>query len=224
MVIFTNANDDRSHKCYQETTWSWVESFLRLYSSNIESQICGTFICGAIAPSRRGLFRGWFSAAIYGNVEWQWRRKSSHATTTSVAAGETALTVHPCALSAWSTNLLCLPTTYLPTYLPTYIPIHTSFTLAEPRPASIARICITRTCLSIALPDSPRRLAFFPLVRGEGETKKKTLDHPRLSPPRSQWRTRDPTTLVSHCASVALCLHWYRNDTSVPGVATLRGM
>lgn len=194
-----------------------MESFLRLYSSSIASQICGTFTA-QLRHRDTAIPRLVFGDDLW-RREWQWRRKSSHVTTTTttttVVAGEVILTVHPCALSAWSTNLLCLPTTYLPTYLPTYIPIHTSFALAGslPRPASIARICITRTCLSIALPQLASSPRLLPSRTEKGETKKKTLDHPRLSPPRSQWSTRDPTVLVSRCTSVGLCLHWYRNDT-----------
>ena len=167
---------------------------------------------GAIAPSRHG-----DSVAGFRRREWQWRRKNSHVTTTMttmtpVAVGEVTLTVHPCVLSTWSTNPLCLPTTYLPTYLPTYISIHTSFALAGslPRPASIACICITRTFLSIALPQLASSPRLLPSRTGKRRNEKKTLDHPRFSPPRSQWSTRDPTVLVSRCASVGLCLHWYR--------------
>lgn len=86
------------------------------------------------------------------------------------------VTVHPCALSAWSTNLLWLPIC-LPTYLPTYL--YTSFTLAEPRPASIAPICITRTCLSIALP----RLASSPRLLPSRTGKRRNEKSPRPSPP-----------------------------------------
>lgn len=88
-----------------------------------------------------------------------------------------SLMVHPCAFSV----LVYQPTvpTYLclPTYLPTYL--YTSFTLAEPRLASIAPICITRTCLSIALP----RLASSPRLLPSRTGKRRNEKSPRPPPP-----------------------------------------
>lgn len=171
-----------------------VESFCPLlYSSSIASQICGTFTA-QLRHRGAARFRGWFSAAVYGDVgcdngvakvRTQRRRRSA------AAAGEAALTVHPCTRFQ---RVVYQPTAYhLSAYLLTYL--HTSAHIlrsrGEPRPASIARVCTTRTCLSIALPrlaSSPRLL---PSVHGKKakrkkKGKKRILAHPHLPPPRAQ--------------------------------------
>jgi len=183
---------------------SRVESFLRLYSSSIASQICGTFTA-QLRHRDAAIPRLVFGGSLR-RREWQWCRKSSH---------------DDVGHSGWSSSngtSLCafsvvyqptVPTYYLSAYLLTYLHTYTHIlrSCGEPKPASIARICITRTCLSIALPrlaSSPRLL---PSHTAKRRNEKKTLDHLRLFPPRSQWRTRDPTTLVSRCIMFTLASH-----------------
>lgn len=153
------------------------------------------------------------------------------------SVGDAALTVHPCALSAWSTNLLPTYLYCLPTYLPTHTYTHPSL-FAEPRPASIAPICITRTCLSIALLPTRRaspHLAFpllvspllasprpLPSRTAKGETKKPPP--PLFSTPMSMRNARDPATLPCHVAPrshyVYTGVATTPAPTPAPGVAT----
>jgi len=181
---------------------SRVESFLRLYSSSIASQICGTFTA-QLRHRDAAIPRLVFGGSLR-RREWQWCRKSSH---------------DDVGRSGWSSSngtSLCafsvvyqptVPTYYLSAYLLTYLHTYTYIlrSCGEPKPASIARICITRTCLSIALPrlvSSPRLLPSRTAKRRNEKKPSTTSTFLHLD------RNEEPEIPPPSC-HVALCLHWH---------------
>lgn len=174
---------------------------------------------GAIAPSRRGAIpRPVFGGGL--------RRRRGHdngvaKVRTQRRRGEAALTVHPCTRFQRVVYQPTVPAYCLSAYLLTYLHTYTHIlrSCGEPRPASIARVCITRTYLSIGplprLASSPRLLPF-----SRGVKRRETKRGKKKSSPTPTFRHLDrneeheiPSPSCHVCASVALCLHWYRNDT-----------